>query len=189
MSADKSKASLSKEAKLTSELAAILDERDLTDIELETETLSLRISRTAPTQHVIAGSAPMAAAAAAPSPSGSIAALPGASPSCLAAKTSSSRGVRSSSLARNGSSAQSCLRREKRCQQTPARVRPARPLRCLAAAWLIQLARSTLMRRCGSYPFSLERPESITYATSSIVSEVSAMFVLSTTFMAPLGGR
>ena len=66
MSADKSKASLSKEAKLTSELAAILDERDLTDIELETETLSLRISRTAPTQHVIAGSAPMAAAAAAP---------------------------------------------------------------------------------------------------------------------------
>ena len=64
MSADKSKASLSKEAKLTSELAAILDERDLTDIELETETLSLRISRTAPTQHVIAGSAPMAAAAA-----------------------------------------------------------------------------------------------------------------------------
>ena len=68
MSADKSKASLSKEAKLTSELAAILDERDLTDIELETETLSLRISRTAPTQHVIAGSAPMAAAAPAAAP-------------------------------------------------------------------------------------------------------------------------
>ena len=62
MSADKSKASLSKEAKLTSELAAILDERDLTDIELETETLSLRISRTAPAQNVIAGAAPMAAA-------------------------------------------------------------------------------------------------------------------------------
>ena len=63
MSAEKSKTSLSKEAKLTSELAAILDERDLTDIELETETLSLRISRTPPTQNVIAGSAPMAAAA------------------------------------------------------------------------------------------------------------------------------
>lgn len=69
MSADKSKASLSKEAKLTSELATILDERDLTDIELETETLSLRISRTAPAQHVVAGAAPMAAApAAAPAP-------------------------------------------------------------------------------------------------------------------------
>jgi len=68
MSADKSKASLSKEAKLTSELAAILDERDLTDIELETETLSLRISRTAPTQHVIAGAAPMPAAAPAAAP-------------------------------------------------------------------------------------------------------------------------
>lgn len=62
MSAEKSKTSLSKEAKLTSELAAILDERDLTDIELETETLSLRISRTPPSQNVIAGSAPMAAA-------------------------------------------------------------------------------------------------------------------------------
>ncbi len=70
MSADKSKTSLSKEAKLTSELASILDERDLTDIELETETLSIRVSRTAPSQHVIAGSAPMAAAApvAAPAP-------------------------------------------------------------------------------------------------------------------------
>lgn len=63
MSADKSKTSLSKEAKLTSELAAILDERDLTDIELETETMSLRISRTPAAQHVIAGGAPAMAAA------------------------------------------------------------------------------------------------------------------------------
>ncbi len=63
MSADKSKTSLSKEAKLTSELAAILDERDLTDIELETETMSLRISRTPAAQHVIAGGAPAMATA------------------------------------------------------------------------------------------------------------------------------
>lgn len=63
MSADKSKTSLSKEAKLTSELAAILDERDLTDIELETDTMSLRISRTPAAQHVIAGGAPAIAAA------------------------------------------------------------------------------------------------------------------------------
>ena len=78
MSAEQSKTSLSKEAKLTSELAAILDERDLTDIELETETLSLRISRTPPTQNVIAGSAPMAAAA--PAAVAAPAASPEASP-------------------------------------------------------------------------------------------------------------
>lgn len=65
-SADKSKASLSKEAKLTSELAQILDDKNLTDIELETDALSLRISRTPPAQHVISGADPMAAAPAAP---------------------------------------------------------------------------------------------------------------------------
>ena len=66
-SADKSKASLSKEAKLTSELATILDERSLTDIELETESLSIRVSRTPATQNVVA-SAPAMAAAPAPAP-------------------------------------------------------------------------------------------------------------------------
>ena len=65
-SADKSKASLSKEAKLTSELAQILDDKNLTDIELETESLSLRVSRTPPAQlYVISGAAPIAAAPAA----------------------------------------------------------------------------------------------------------------------------
>ena len=86
MSADKSKTSLSKEAKLTSELASILDERDLTDIELETETLSIRVSRTAPSQHVIAGSAPMAAAAApvaAPAPTPAAAPAEAEAPSDL----------------------------------------------------------------------------------------------------------
>ena len=71
-SADKSKASLSKEAKLTSELAQILDDKNLTDIELETDALSVRISRTPPAQHVMSGAAPMvaapAAATAAPAP-------------------------------------------------------------------------------------------------------------------------
>ena len=67
--ADKAKSSLSKEAKLTSELASILDERNLTDIELETDSLSIRVSRTAAQQTVIAGSAPVAAApVAAPAP-------------------------------------------------------------------------------------------------------------------------
>ena len=86
MSSNKSKTSLSKEAKLTSELASILDERDLTDIELETETLSIRVSRTAPSQHVIAGSAPMAAAAApvaAPAPTPAAAPAEAEAPSDL----------------------------------------------------------------------------------------------------------
>ena len=65
-SADKTKASLSKEAKLTSELAAILDDRNLSDIEVETETMSVRVSRTVQTQIVAAPAAAPAAAVAAP---------------------------------------------------------------------------------------------------------------------------
>lgn len=78
-SADKSKASLSKEAKLTSELATILDERSLTDIELETESLSIRVSRTPATQNVVA-SAPAMAAAPAPAPAAAPAAAPADAP-------------------------------------------------------------------------------------------------------------
>ncbi len=78
-SADKSKASLSKEAKLTSELATILDERSLTDIELETESLSIRVSRTPATQNVVA-SAPAMAAAPAPTPAAAPAAAPADAP-------------------------------------------------------------------------------------------------------------
>ena len=78
-SADKSKASLSKEAKLTSELATILDERSLTDIELETESLSIRVSRTPATQNVVA-SAPAMAAAPAPTPAAASAAAPADAP-------------------------------------------------------------------------------------------------------------
>ena len=65
-SSDKSKSSLSKEAKLTSELAAILDDRNLTDIEVETEAMSVRVSRTPPAQTMVTAApaaAPMAAAA------------------------------------------------------------------------------------------------------------------------------
>ena len=78
-SADKSKASLSKEAKLTSELATILDERSLTDIELETESLSIRVSRTPATQNVVA-SAPAMAAAPSPAPAAAPAAAPADAP-------------------------------------------------------------------------------------------------------------
>ena len=96
MSADKSKTSLSKEAKLTSELAAILDERDLTDIELETETLSLRLSRTPAAQHVIAGGAPaIAAAPAAPAPAAAPAAEAAAAPSASADLSSHAGAVKS----------------------------------------------------------------------------------------------
>ena len=81
-SADKSKASLSKEAKLTSELASILDERSLTDIELETESLSIRVSRTPATQNVVASAPALTAApAAAPAaPAAPAAAAPAEAP-------------------------------------------------------------------------------------------------------------
>ena len=65
-SKDKSKTTMSKEATLTNELASILDDKNLTDIELETEALSIRVSRTPATQTVVAGAAPAAPAPAAP---------------------------------------------------------------------------------------------------------------------------
>lgn len=67
-SKDKSKTTMSKEATLTNELASILDDKNLTDIELETEALSIRVSRTPATQTVVAGAAPAPIAAAAPAP-------------------------------------------------------------------------------------------------------------------------
>lgn len=79
-SSDKSKSSLSKEAKLTSELAAILDDRNLTDIELETEAMSVRVSRTPAAQTMVAA----APAAVAPAPAAAPAA-PAAAPAAPAA--------------------------------------------------------------------------------------------------------
>ena len=79
-SSDKSKSSLSKEAKLTSELAAILDDRNLTDIEVETEAMSVRVSRTPAAQTMVAA----APAAGAPAPAAAPAA-PAAAPAAPAA--------------------------------------------------------------------------------------------------------
>lgn len=87
-SSDKAKSGLSKEAKLTSELAGILDERNLTDIELETESLSIRVSRTAAAQTVVAAApaaAPVAAAAPAPAAAPAAEAAPAAQADDLAA--------------------------------------------------------------------------------------------------------
>jgi len=41
------------------------------------------------------------------------------------------------------------------------------------------------MRRCGSYRFSFMRPVSMTNATSSMVTAVSAMLVASTILVTP----
>ena len=78
-SSDKSKSSLSKEAKLTSELAAILDDRNLTDIEVETEAMSVRVSRTPPAQTMLAA-APSAAVAPADAPAPAAAPAPAGEP-------------------------------------------------------------------------------------------------------------
>ena len=66
-------------------------------------------------------------------PGGPTTHLPGASPSCFDCSTSSSSGIRKISLSWN-SGKLACRRLEKRWKHTPARVRPARPLRCRADA-------------------------------------------------------
>ena len=57
-------------------------------------------------------------------------------------------------------------------KQTPARVRPARPLRRCADACETHVGARTARPRCASYAIALARPASITTATSSIVIEV-----------------
>ena len=69
----------------------------------------------------------------------------------------------------------------KRCAQRPCWTRPARPRRCLAAAAEISTSWSDAMRRATSYRSSLTRPASMTNPTSSIVIDVSATLVASTT--------
>lgn len=64
----------------------------------------------------------------------------------------------------------------------PGCVRPARPARCLAAACEMGVTRSDSIRVLGSNTFCLQKPVSTTYTMPLIVTDVSAMFVLITTF-------
>ena len=77
----------------------------------------------------------------------------------------------------------------KRWNAIPGRTRPARPRRCFAAAALTATSSSEDMSRSASYRSSLTRPVSMTHTTSSMVMEVSATLVDSTTFTFPGGGR
>lgn len=70
----------------------------------------------------------------------------------------------------------------------PHLTRPARPLRCCAAALLMKPSSSLRMPRSTSCCISLERPVSTTTVTSSMVMEVSATLVASTILVTPAGG-
>ena len=63
----------------------------------------------------------------------------------------------------------------------PGRVRPARPLRWCAEAREMGDTSSDSTRCRGLYTFCFEKPGSMTYTMPSIVSEVSAMLVDTTT--------
>ena len=69
----------------------------------------------------------------------------------------------------------------------PGCVRPARPARWAAWAWEMGVTMSDSMPLRGLYVFCLQKPVSITKQIPSIVSDVSAMFVPSTTLRAPGG--
>ena len=98
-----------------------------------------------------------------------------------------SRGVRKISGVVKSASFASCAL-EYRWKQYPSRTRPARPRRCLLLARLHHAVTRLDMRLAGSYWVSRTRPPSMTKTTSSMVIEVSAMFVAMTTLRTPGGG-
>ena len=104
------------------------------------------------------------------------------------ASTSSSSGVRSIS-GTAWSAMRACAARVYSRTHAPGRTRPARPRRGRADALLIQAGSRHAMSFSASYDFSLLLPQSTTYTTSSIVMEVSAMFVARITLRAPRRGR
>ncbi len=73
--------------------------------------------------------------------------------------------------------------------QRPGAVRPARPARCSAEARLIRSSDQRSTPRSGSNRTSRTWPLSITVRTPSMVSEVSAMFVLRMIFRRSPGRR
>ena len=74
-------------------------------------------------------------------------------------------------------------------KRAPGATRPARPRRCFAAARETHASASADTPRLASQRISFARPVSMTYRTSSIVTEVSATFVATTILRTPGGGR
>mmetsp|Transcript_85582 Transcript_85582/g.237192 ORF Transcript_85582/g.237192 Transcript_85582/m.237192 type:complete len:255 (-) Transcript_85582:262-1026(-) len=75
-----------------------------------------------------------------------------------------------------------------RCTTTPSCVRPARPARCVAFAHVFNEVSSAPSWRSESNTRSFMTPLLITKTMSSMVTDVSAMLVLRTTFRRPEGG-
>ena len=80
-----------------------------------------------------------------------------------------------------------CSRSDQRRMQVPGPVRPALPARWSAEARLIRPVSQRSMPRAASYRTIRARPLSMTVVTPSIVSEVSATFVLRMIFRRSLG--
>ena len=106
----------------------------------------------------------------------------------LICKHSASSGVRIISGVVKSASSLCSVFVEYRWKQYPSRTRPARPRLCRELARLHHAVTSELMRVTGSYRVSRTRPASTTKTTSSIVTDVSAMFVAITTLRTPAGG-
>mmetsp|Transcript_8289 Transcript_8289/g.19808 ORF Transcript_8289/g.19808 Transcript_8289/m.19808 type:complete len:432 (+) Transcript_8289:974-2269(+) len=102
-------------------------------------------------------------------------------------KHSSCNGPRSISGLRAASMYRTERKRVYSLKTCPARTRPARPARCRASACEIHTSTSRRMFLRSSNIDCLARPASITNTASSMVMEVSAMFVASTTLRTPGG--
>mmetsp|Transcript_14056 Transcript_14056/g.42431 ORF Transcript_14056/g.42431 Transcript_14056/m.42431 type:complete len:238 (-) Transcript_14056:158-871(-) len=111
----------------------------------------------------------------------------GPSRSTWICSTSSSSGTRTISGAWKGRML-SKRSRVYSAKHIPGRTRPARPARCLAAAWDTKSSTRALMPRAALWRRSFSLPASTTYTTSAIVRLVSAMLVAKTTLRTPGGG-
>ena len=83
-----------------------------------------------------------------------------------------------------GTSVRSCASVQSR-RQSPGAVRPARPRRWSARSRVRRSVSKRLMPELGENRLTRMSPESMTVVTPSIVSEVSAMDVASTTLRRP----
>ena len=84
-----------------------------------------------------------------------------------------------------GSSRRSCASVQSR-RQSPAQTRPARPRRCSARSRVRRSVSRRFMPELAENRLTRISPESITVVTPSMVSDVSAIEVASTTLRFPL---
>ena len=97
-------------------------------------------------------------------------------PTRAEASTAPQRSILCTSGSWNAAMPRCCLSDQSRMQR-PGPVRPARPARCAAEAWLIRVNSRRSNPRWASWWATRASPLSMTVVTPSMVIEVSAMFV------------